>query len=113
MAIAHHAVEPDFGTGKKSLKIYVIGLVLCVILTLIPFAMVMHGSLPRGIVFAGLIIAALLQFLVQVICFLRLNMATDQGVMNVLSFVFAIIVLGVIVGGSMWIMWHLNYNMMH
>lgn len=113
MATIAHGHEPDYGTGKKTLAVYVTGLVLCIILTLIPFAAVMSGKLSHSMTYAILLISALAQFFVQVICFLRLNTATQQGMINVLSFVFAIVVLMVVVGGSLWIMWHLNYNMMH
>ena len=40
-------------------------------------------------------------------------MQTEQGKLNVMSFMFTIVVLAVIIGGSLWIMFHLNYNMMH
>lgn len=105
--------EPDFGTGKKTLSIYAVGLLLCVILTLVPFAAVMYKPFSYSVTFTILVVCAIVQFLVQTICFLRLNVRTEQGQMNVLSFVFSILVLFVIVGGSLWIMWHLNYNMMN
>ena len=109
----HHALEPDYGTGKKNLSIYVVGLVLCIILTLIPFSVVEYKLLSKGMTLLVLAVAAIAQFLVQVICFLRLSVATEQGKINVLSFIFSIVVVLVIVGGSIWIMVNLNYNMMH
>jgi len=108
-----HNTEPDYGTGHKSLGIYVTGFVLCIILTLIPFATVMYTSWSLDMKFAILFASALVQFFVQTVCFLRLNVQTLQGKMNVMSFAFAIVVLIVVVGGSVWIMWHLHYNMMH
>lgn len=105
--------EPNYGVGDKSLIIYIIGFVLCILLTLIPFATVMYASWSLGIKMGILLVSAIAQFFVQVICFLRLNVQTLQGKMNVMSFIFAIIVLFVVVGGSVWIMWNLNYNMMH
>lgn len=105
---------PDYGTGEKNLKVYVTGIILCIILTLIPFLTVMHGTdLTRVTKFTVIFTSAILQFLVQVICFLRLNGKTQQGIVNIMSFVFTIVVLVVIIGGSLWIMYHLNYNMMH
>ena len=110
--LEQHA-EPDFGTGKKTLKIYIAGLVACVILTLVPFATVMYHLAGKTATYYILGIAAIVQFLVQVLCFLRLNMRTQQSRMNVYAFFFSVVVLLTIVGGSLWIMWHLNYNMMH
>ena len=109
----HHDTEPDYGTGKKTFKMYVTGVLLCIVLTLIPFGVVMHGAMSRGAMFAVLFVSAIAQFFVQVVCFLRLNAGTEQSKMNLMSFIFAIVILAVIVGGSLWIMYHLNYNMMH
>ena len=108
-----HISEPDYGTGKKTLAIYSLGVVLCIILTLIPFSVVMYHIGTHNERVIVLIVSAILQFLVQVVCFLRLNVKTLQGKTNVYAFIFSIIVLAVIIGGSLWIMWHLNYNMMH
>ncbi len=109
----NHAVESDYGTGKKTLKMYLTGFFLCVILTLIPFYAVIYKSLSHTQIFVIIFASAIIQFFVQVICFLRLNLQTDQGKLNALSFIFTIVVLGIIIGGSLWIMFHLNYNMMH
>ncbi len=108
-----HSIEPEYGTGKKNIKAYVVGLVLCVVLTLIPFYAVTDKTWSRSAVLWTLLVAALLQLWVQIACFLRLNAKTDQGKINIMSFVFALVVVGVLVGGSMWIMFNLNYNMMH
>lgn len=109
--------EPDYGTGKKKFNVYIIGVILCVVLTLIAFWAVMPAEMPlkfsEGKTFAIIFGAAILQFLVQVICFLRLNTETDHGRTNVLSFICAIIILIAIIGGSLWIMWNLSYNMMN
>ena len=108
-----HLTEPDYGTGKKTLSVYVIGVSLCILLTLIPFGVVMRDLMSRTHMIWTLIICALLQLMVQVVCFLRLNTQTEQGKSNVMCFLFTIVVALVVVGGSMWIMHHLNYNMMH
>ena len=105
--------DQDFGTGKKTFRIYFSGFLLCVILTLIPFLVVIHQVGSTAFILAVILSTALLQFFVQVICFLRLNTQTVQGVTNVLSFVFTGVVLLVVIGGSVWIMTSLNYFMMH
>ncbi len=112
MTDAHHHVEPDYGTGKKTLGIYTFGIFLCVVLTLIPFSVVMYSMFSKATNFAIIYTAAILQLFVQVFCFLRLNSDTEQGKINLMSFIFTIIILLVIVGGSLWIMWNLNYRMM-
>lgn len=108
-----HEIEkqPDYGIGEKKLGIYLIGLVLCVILTLIAFGTVMVSRFSKELVFIIIYSAAVLQFIVQVICFLRLNSQTEQGRNNVMSFIFTGVIMVTIIIGSLWIMWNINYNM--
>jgi cytochrome o ubiquinol oxidase operon protein cyoD len=111
--MSHSLHEPDYGTGQKTLSIYVVGFLLCAVLTLIPFYAVIHPFTNKLSTLGILLGSAVLQFLVQVLCFLRLNISTAQSKTNVLSFVFSIVVLVVIIGGSVWIMHSLNFFMMH
>lgn len=105
--------EVDFGTGEKKLGIYIIGFIICSILTLLAFWAVGEATFNKAQTFAIIYGSALVQFLVQVICFLRLNIATGPGKTNVMTFIFTLVILVTIVIGSLWIMWNLNYNMMH
>lgn len=107
----HHAVTTDFGTGQKKLSIYTTGLVLCVLLTLLSFWAVTVRQLTQPQIIGVIYASAVAQFIVQVVCFLRLNTQTEQGRMNVLSLIFTGVILLVIVSGSLWIMWNLNYFM--
>jgi cytochrome o ubiquinol oxidase subunit IV len=106
----HH--QSDYGTGEKKLGIYIIGLICCVFLTLIAFGAVMTNLFSRWQVFTIIYAAAIIQFFVQVICFLRLNTKTEQGQINIMSIIFTFIILFSIVAGSLWIMWNVNYYMM-
>ena len=108
-----HGMEPDYGTGPKTLRIYIIGFVLCILLTLIPFYVVITNKFSILMTFVVIFISALLQFLAQVIFFLRLNVRTTQAQINVVSFVLTIGMVITVILGSLWIMWNLNYNMMH
>ena len=107
-----HADQPDFGTGKKKLGIYIGGLLACSLLTLLAFAAVMYGQMATGTLFAVVYGAACIQFIVQLLCFIRLNTQTPQGQMNVMALVFTAVILTSIIVGSLWIMWNLGYNMM-
>ncbi len=109
----HRANQPDFGTGKKKLGIYTFGLISCIILTLIAFGVVMANQFSKTTVFTIIYSAAIIQLLVQVLCFLRLNTETEQGKMNVMSIIFTGVILVTIISGSLWIMWNVNYNMMY
>jgi cytochrome o ubiquinol oxidase operon protein cyoD len=109
----HENYQPDYGTGQKTLGIYLVGLISCAILTLIAFGTVMANQFPKWEIFLIIYSAALIQFLIQLICFLRLNTQTEQGKMNVMSIIFTIVILISIITGSLWIMWNMNYNMMY
>ena len=108
-----HIKDPDYGTGKKKLSSYIIGVVLSLILVLIPYEAVKLHSMGNEALYVTLIVCALIQLVVQAVCFLRLNTDTNQGEMNILSFLSAIVVVIIVVVASIWIMWHLNYNMTH
>ena len=101
------------GTAQKSLPVYTLGFVLCIILTFIPFYLVIHNSVSKKALMAIIFTAAILQFFVQVVCFLRLNNNSQQGSINILTFLFTGIVTLTVIGGSLWIMISLNYFMMH
>lgn len=108
----HDGNQPDFGVGEKKTGIYVSGFIGCCILTLVAFWAVMSGRFSNTLIFSIIYPAAIIQFLVQAICFLRLNTQTAAGKKNVMSFVFTGVILVTIILGSLWIMWTLNYNMM-
>lgn len=109
----HDTSSPDFGTGHKKLSIYTLGMVICVVLTIIAFYAVMSELFPRIITIAIIFAAAVTQFLVQIIFFLRLNVRTEQGVVNVFAFIYTLVILLCIVAGSLWIMANMNYYMMN
>ncbi len=105
--------EPDYGTGQKKLGLYIIGFISCTLLSLISFWSVMSQKFSKIEVFTIIFSSACIQFLVQVICFLRLSTQTEQGKTNIMTFLFTGVILISIIAGSLWIMWNLNYYMMH
>jgi len=102
----------EFGTGRKTLAAYFIGFVLCLVLTIIPFVLVGKHLLPDETLYIVISILAIVQLLVQVIFFLRLN-ASPTGRWTSMSFVFTLMIVVILVFGSLWIMYNLNYYMMH
>ena len=100
----------SFGVGK--LSTYAIGFGLSIILTIIPFALVMNNyAIIRSTILITIILLAVVQMLVHLVCFLHLKPASDQT-WNWLAFIYTLILLCALVGGSAWILYHLNYNMM-
>ena len=99
------------GAAHGSVKEYVIGLLLSVVLTAIPFGMVMNGGFSGGLTLAIILICLVAQVLVQLIFFLHMNGSSDQT-WNTVSGVFVVLILLIVVLGSIWIMQHLNHNML-
>lgn len=94
-----------------SVKSYVIGLVLSIVLTIVAFGMVMTGAFSTLTTVIVIVSAAVLQLLVQLIMFLHMNTKADEG-WNFMSFVFTVKILVLVIGGSLWIMHNLNHTMM-
>ena len=110
----HHGVnEPDYGTGQKKIGLYLVGFISCSVLTLFSFWSVMSQRFSKLEVLALIFSSACIQFLVQVIFFLRLTTQTPQGRTNIMTFLFTGVILTSIICGSLWIMWNLNYYMIH
>lgn len=105
--------EADYGTGKKKLGMYLFGFVSCSLLTTFSFWSVMSQRFSKIETLALIFSSACIQFLVQVIFFLRLTTQTEQGRTNIMTFLFTGVILTSIILGSLWIMWNLNYYMMH
>ena len=109
MANAHSHDSHDAGHG--SVKSYAIGFILSVILTLIPFGLVMYPTLPKSITLMIVLAFAVIQVLVHLVYFLHLDRSKEQRD-NVIAFVFAGLVILLLVGLSIWIMFSIHTFMM-
>ena len=103
--------EEASGVAHGSVKSYLIGFVLSVLLTAIPFALVMLHAAPAAILIPAVIGVGAIQILVHLVCFLHMSTHPSQFWNNA-AFAFAVIIVGILVIGSLWIMYHLNMNMM-
>lgn len=99
------------GASHGSLKTYLIGFILSIILTVIPFALVMKGTSSASMTVSIVIACAVIQILVHLICFLHMNTSSAER-WNLVAFVFTVVIIGIVVVGSLWIMYNLNINMM-
>jgi len=94
-----------------TLKSYWLGFILSIGLTLAAYWAVV-GKLIAGKILIGTLLAlALAQTVVQLVLFLHLGQESKPR-WNLLVFLFMLSVLLILVFGSLWIMYHLNYNMM-
>ncbi|WP_199556437.1 cytochrome o ubiquinol oxidase subunit IV [Sandaracinobacteroides hominis] len=90
---------------------YVIGFVLAAILTAVPFWLVMARPLPNDITAVLVMAFAVVQVVVHMIYFLHMN-GKSEGGWTLTALVFTIIVVVIMLSGSLWVMHHLNTNMM-
>ena len=88
------------------------GFVLSVVLTAIPFILVMARPIESpGYTAAFVLACALAQILVHMIYFLHMTPKAEGGWL-LLSTGFTIILVVITLAGSLWIVFHLNRNMM-
>ena len=105
---AHHGDGHAHGTFGS----YMIGFGLSVILTAIPFWLVMTGVLGDPQLTAFTIMAfAVAQILVHMIYFLHMNTRSEGG-WTMLALIFTVVLVVITLAGSIWVMYHLNHNMM-
>ena len=104
----HSAGHGAHGTFRS----YMTGFVLSVILTAIPFWLVM-GDVLNDTLKTGIIIMALaaVQIVVHMIYFLHMNTKSEGGwTFMALAFTLTLVVITLV--GSIWVMYHMDQNMM-
>ena len=89
---------------------YIVGLALAVILTVTSFWAADTSLLWAPGVAIGLAVLAVAQMGVHIVFFLHITTGPDNT-NNVLALAFGILIVSLVVGGSLWIMGHLNANM--
>ncbi|NIH15390.1 cytochrome o ubiquinol oxidase subunit IV [Serratia symbiotica] len=110
--MSHSSHETSHGGASYgSVKSYLIGFILSIILTVIPFAMVMKDSASHATILAVVVGTAVIQVLVHLITFLHMNTSSEER-WNLVALLFTAMVIGIVVVGSLWIMYNLNINMM-
>ena len=105
----HHGhTHADHG----SLKSYTTGFILAVILTAIPFWLVMGKVIDKsstlGLVLLGF---AAVQIVVHMVYFLHMNTKSEGG-WSMLALIFTVMLVVIMLSGSLWVMYHLNHKMM-
>ena len=113
-----HGHHDDHGHGHHdahavhyTLKDYTIGFTLAVILTVIPFWLVMGNVLEPGTTRFVIMGFAAVQLVVHMVYFLHMNSKSEGG-WNMLALIFTVIIVVITLAGSLWVMYHMNHNMM-
>jgi cytochrome o ubiquinol oxidase operon protein cyoD len=103
-----HAAGHPHGTFRS----YMTGFILSVILTAIPFWLVM-GDVIRDRTLTSIVIMgfAAVQIVVHMIYFLHMNTKSEGG-WTFIALVFTLTLVVITLVGSIWVMYHMDQNMM-
>ncbi|MFC3653581.1 cytochrome o ubiquinol oxidase subunit IV [Dyella humi] len=109
---AHHSHADHQHANHGTLKSYIVGFALSIILTFMSFGCVMSGAVPHNMVMPGIMVLCVAQVLVQLVFFLHLSSKPGQRD-NLSIGVFTVLIIAIIVVGSIWVMHNMNLYMMH
>lgn len=108
-------LAPGFGSENESPRAqvtsYAVGLALSVALTAASFWMLRTELVWRPAIPVALLALAVAQIGVHLVFFLHITTAPDNT-NNILALAFGILIVLLVVAGSLWIMDHLNHNML-
>jgi cytochrome o ubiquinol oxidase operon protein cyoD len=98
-------------TEHGTLRSYLIGFILSIILTLTAYLLVSHNAFSNpDLIVAAIVSLALIQFFVQLFFFLHLGKETKPR-WKLFVFIFMVTVVLILVFGSIWIIGSLNSRM--
>lgn len=96
---------------QANMKLLLLGFISSIVLILAAYFGVTYHWFSGMQLMSFVFGLAMIEALVQLVCFLHLGLESKPYWHLIMFIVMAILVV-VIVAGSMWIMYHLNYNMM-
>ena len=106
----HH--HDDGGHDHGSFKSYLTGFILSVILTAIPFWLVMGDVIADKTALVLWIMGlGVVQIFVHMIFFLHMNSRAEGG-WTMMALLFTVVIVLITLIGSLWVLYHLNTNMM-
>lgn len=106
----HH--HDEHAQSHGSFRGYMTGFVLSVVLTAIPFWLVMTGAIESKQATAFIVMGlAVAQIIVHMVYFLHMD-GRSEGGWSMMALVFTLILVVIALAGSLWVMYHLNTNMM-
>ncbi|MBI0580597.1 cytochrome o ubiquinol oxidase subunit IV [Neobacillus cucumis] len=86
-----------------SIKAYVTGFILSIVLTIIPLVLVLNHMMGKTALMVSILLAAVLQFVLQLFFFMHIRDGEGPRY-NVMALILGIIFVATIVSGSIWIM---------
>lgn len=104
MIDSHHGWNASY---KPQFIAFVISLMLVVAV----YRIVVHYELTQGLLVATICILAFLQVVAQLFFFFHLGLESKPR-WGMITFLFTLLIAIIVIGGSLWIMSNLNYNLM-
>ncbi len=104
-------MRPLLNTGNPLFRSYLMGFVLALVLTIIPFGLVGLKLLPVTPTLALIAVLAATQMIVHLRYFLHVDFTPGRRD-HLRSLAFAAIIVFIMVGGTVWIIFNLQYRMM-
>src|SRR5665648_625674 len=98
----------SFGAGTGTLKSYTTGFILSIILTAMAFGLVMNGAAPRWLILLGIFSMGISQIVVHLHYFLHLDTSSSAR-WNLLALLLTVLIMTLFIGGTLWIMYYLQY----
>ncbi|MES2337384.1 MAG: cytochrome o ubiquinol oxidase subunit IV [Pseudomonadota bacterium] len=105
----HGHIENEEAHGSR--KGYLIGFALSVVLTAIPFWLVMTRPVGDQAIALTIMGLAAVQMVVHMIFFLHMNRRAEGG-WSIMALIFTVVIVLIALSGSLWVMYHMNENMM-
>ena len=108
---SEHLYDSETGASYGNHKSYIKGFILSIVITTIAFLIVGYKVFSPIGINISVILLALIQLFVQLVFFLHLS-TNSKARWNLVSAVFAIIIVVIILAGTLWIMFNLYAMMM-
>jgi cytochrome o ubiquinol oxidase operon protein cyoD len=99
-------------THTIKLRTYIIGFVSSIVTTLFAYLLVVTHAIDSHYIFAAITLLAVVQVLIQLVCFLHLN-STSTRRWNVAALLFTVVVIVILLVGTVWIMNNLTDRTMN
>ena len=103
--------DNENNTGKGWLADHQKGFAFSFFLTILPFVLVYFKVLPRTFTMLAISVTAIIQILLQLHYFLGVG-GTQKENWNLISLIFTFLIMAIFIGGTLWVMYTLNYRMM-